>query len=39
VQGQLILLLQTKPAFLIRVEQTELALDHEVARCIQVELL
>jgi ferrous iron transport protein A len=37
-QGQLVTLLQSRPAFVVRVDETELALDAEVARCIQVEL-
>lgn len=36
VQGQTITLLQRAPAFVIRVDETELALDEEVARCVQV---
>lgn len=38
VQGQSVLLVQKYPAFVIRVDETELALDELVARCIQVEL-
>lgn len=37
VQGQTILLVQKYPAFVIRIDETELALDELVARCIQVE--
>jgi|GEM_PF-6207350 Fe2+ transport system protein FeoA len=37
VQGQTILLVQKYPAFVLRVDETELALDELVARCIQVE--
>jgi ferrous iron transport protein A len=37
-QGQLVTLVQSRPAFVVRVDETELALDTEVARCIQVEL-
>ena len=36
VQGQSVLLVQRHPAFVIRVDETELALDELVARCIQV---
>jgi ferrous iron transport protein A len=37
VQGQSVLLVQKYPAFVIRIDETELALDELVARCIQVE--
>ncbi len=37
IEGQLITLVQRAPAFVIRVEQTELALDEEVARCVKVK--
>jgi Fe2+ transport system protein FeoA len=36
-QGQWVTLVQSRPAFVVRVDETELALDTEVARCIQVE--
>lgn len=36
VQGQSVLLVQKNPAFVIRVDETELALDELVARCIQI---
>lgn len=36
VQGQTILLVQKYPAFVIRVDETELALDELVAKCIHV---
>ena len=36
IEGQLITLVQRAPAFVIRVGQTELALDEEVARCVKV---
>src|SRR5690242_19402237 len=36
-QGRLVTLLQTSPAYLLRVDETELALDADVARCVQVE--
>ena len=36
-QGQVFTLLQHTPVFVIRVDETELALDAEVARCVQVE--
>ena len=36
-QGQMVTLLQATPAFVLRVDETELALDVEVARCVQVE--
>jgi ferrous iron transport protein A len=36
VQGQTILLVQKHPAFVIRVDETELALDELVARCIHI---
>lgn len=39
VQGQIIHLLQTYPAFVIRVDETELALDAAVARCVRVQPL
>ena len=39
VQGQMIRVIQTSPAFVIRVDETELALDQEVALCIRVEPL
>jgi Fe2+ transport system protein FeoA len=35
-QGQSVFLLQKNPAFVIRVDETELALDEYVARCIQI---
>lgn len=37
VQGQLVRVIQTSPAFVIRVDETELALDRDVARCIRVQ--
>lgn len=37
VQGQSVLLVQKYPAFVIRIEETELALDELVAKCILVE--
>lgn len=37
VQGQSVLLVQKYPAFVIRVDETELALDELVARCIHVQ--
>lgn len=36
-QGQSILLVQKRPTFVIRVDETELAFDELVARCIQVK--
>ncbi len=39
VQGQIIELVQTNPAYVIRVDETELALDKEVARCVRVQPL
>jgi Fe2+ transport system protein FeoA len=36
-QGQLVTLLQSSPAFVLRVDETELALDADVARCVQIE--
>lgn len=39
VQGQIIQLVQSQPAYVIRVDETELALDEEVARCVRVEPL
>lgn len=36
IEGQMITLVQKSPAFVIRVEETELALDEEVARCVKV---
>lgn len=36
VEGQCILLVQKNPAFVIRVDETELALDEMVARCIHI---
>ena len=36
VQGQMVTLVQRAPAFVVRVEETELALDEEVARCIEI---
>lgn len=38
VQGQSVLLVQKHPAFVIRVDETELALDEFVARCIHLSL-
>lgn len=38
-QGQVVTLLQTSPAFVIRIDETELALDELIARCILVEPL
>jgi Fe2+ transport system protein FeoA len=37
VQGQSVLLVQKYPAFVIRIDETELALDELVARCIHVQ--
>ncbi len=39
VRGQVIRLVQKNPAFVIRVEETELALDAEVARGIRIDPL
>ena len=36
VEGQTITLVQKSPAFVIRVDETELALDEEVARCVRI---
>ncbi len=36
-QGQSVLLLQRHPAFVIRVDETELALDEYLAGCIQIQ--
>lgn len=36
VQGQSVLLVQKYPAFVIRIDETELALDELVARCVLV---
>lgn len=36
-QGQSVLLLQKHPAFVIRVDETELALDEFLAGCIQIQ--
>ncbi len=36
VQGQTVTLIQRSPAYVVRVEETELALDEDVARCIEV---
>ena len=36
-QGQLVTLVQARPAYVVRVDETELALDAEVARCVQLE--
>jgi ferrous iron transport protein A len=36
VEGQTVTLLQKNPAYVIRVDETELALDEEVARCVRV---
>ncbi|MBI4671530.1 MAG: ferrous iron transport protein A [Chloroflexi bacterium] len=36
VQGQSVLLVQKLPAFVIRIDETELALDEFVARCIHL---
>ncbi len=38
-QGQTVTLVQRSPAYVVRVEETELALDEEMARCIGVEPL
>ncbi len=38
VQGQSVLVVQKNPAFVIRVDETELAMDELVAQCIQVQL-
>lgn len=38
VQGQTVLLVQKHPAFVIRIDETELALDEFVARCIHLTL-
>lgn len=35
-EGQIITLVQKSPAFVIRVDETELALDTEVARCVRL---
>lgn len=37
VQGQIIQIVQDHPAFVVRVDQTELALDEQVARCIHIQ--
>lgn len=37
VEGQTITLLQKSPAYVVRVDETELALDEEVARCVRLE--
>lgn len=37
VQGQIVQIMQDTPAFVIRVDQTELALDERVARCIHIQ--
>jgi Fe2+ transport system protein FeoA len=36
VRGQTVTLVQRKPAFVIRVDETELALDESIARCVRV---
>ncbi len=36
VEGQTITLLQKSPAYVVRVDETELALDEQVARCVQL---
>jgi len=36
IEGQMITLMQRSPAYVIRVEETELALDEEIARCVRV---
>src|SRR5690242_16913955 len=36
-QGQVVTLLQVSPAIVLRVDETELALDTDMARCVQVE--
>ena len=36
VRGQTVMLVQRKPAFVIRVDETELALDESIARCVRV---
>ena len=36
VQGQIIRVIQCSPAFVIRVDETELALDLQVPRCVRV---
>ena len=36
VRGQTVTLLQRQPAFVIRVDETELALDESIARCVRV---
>lgn len=36
VRGQTVTLLQRQPAFVIRVDETELALDESIARCVHV---
>ncbi len=36
VPGQMVTLVQNSPAFVIRVEETELALDRAVAACIEI---
>jgi Fe2+ transport system protein FeoA len=36
VQGQTVLLVQRHPAFVIRIDETELALDEFVAQCIHL---
>jgi ferrous iron transport protein A len=38
VQGQTVLLVQKHPAYVIRVDETELALDEAIARCVHVQL-
>ncbi|MBI5877430.1 MAG: ferrous iron transport protein A [Chloroflexi bacterium] len=35
--GQVITLVQRHPAFVVRVDETELALDADVARCVAVD--
>lgn len=35
-EGQLITLVQKSPAYVVRVDETELALDGEIARCIRL---
>lgn len=38
VEGQTIMLVQKKPVYIIRVDETELALDEAVARCVRLHL-